>query len=154
MLFRRTSRWPTWDWSSPFEEMNRIRRQIDLLSEGLSRGGWREPAAGVFPLINVTEDKQSFFIRAELPGFKGSDLDISVTGDTLSISGERKITPEDEEATYHRREREAGKFSRIVSLPAQVDTGKVEAGCTDGILQITMPKAEAAKPKQIAVKIS
>jgi HSP20 family protein len=131
-----------------------MRRQMDLLSEGLSRGVWQEPSAGVFPLMNVTEDKEKFYVRAELPGLKGDDLDISVTGDTLTIAGERKIVPEDEKSTYHRREREAGKFSRIVSLPAQVDTGKVEAGCTDGVLKITLPKAEAAKPKQIAVKAS
>ena len=154
MLFRRTTRWPTGEWRSPFDELDRMRRQMDLLSEGLSRGVWREPAAGVFPLMNVTEDKNNYYVRAELPGFKGDDLDISVTGDTLSIAGERKIAPEDEKATYHRREREAGKFSRIVTLPAQVDTGRVEAGCTNGILQVTLPKAEAAKPKQIVVKTS
>ena len=154
MLFRRTTRWPTWEWRSPFEELDRMRRQMDLLSEGISRGAWREPAAGVFPLMNVTEDKNNYYVRAELPGFNGDDLDISVTGDTLSIAGERKIPPEDEKATYHRREREAGRFSRIVTLPAQVDTGKVEAGCTNGVLQVTLPKAEAAKPKQIAVKTS
>ena len=154
MLFRRTTRWPTWEWRSPFEELDRMRRQMDLLSEGISRGAWREPAAGVFPLMNVTEDKNNYYVRAELPGFNGDDLDISVTGDTLSIAGERKIPPEDEKATYHRREREAGRFSRIVTLPAQVDTGRVEAGCTDGVLQVTLPKAEAAKPKQIAVKTS
>ena len=154
MLFRRTTRWPTWEWRSPFEELDRMKRQMDLLSEGISRGAWREPAAGVFPLMNVTEDKNNYYVRAELPGFNGDDLDISVTGDTLSIAGERKIPPEDEKATYHRREREAGRFSRIVTLPAQVDTGRVEAGCTDGVLQVTLPKAEAAKPKQIAVKTS
>ena len=154
MLFRRTTRWPTWEWRSPFEELDRMKRQMDLLSEGLSRGVWREPAAGVFPLMNVTEDQNNYYVRAELPGLKGDDLDISVTGDTLSIAGERKIAPEDEKATYHRREREAGRFSRIVTLPAPVDTGKVEAGCTNGVLQVTLPKAEAAKPKQIAVKAS
>ncbi|HDZ23565.1 MAG TPA: Hsp20/alpha crystallin family protein, partial [Desulfobacteraceae bacterium] len=78
--------------------------------------------------------------------------DISVTGDTLTITGERKLPGEDEKARYHRREREAGKFSRIVTLPAQIDTAKVEARCADGVLTITLPKAEEAKPKQIAVK--
>ena len=77
MLFRRTTRWPTWELRTPFEELDRMRRQMDLLSEGLSRGVWREPAAGVFPLMNVTEDKNNYYVRAELPGFKGDDLDIS-----------------------------------------------------------------------------
>jgi len=154
MLLRRTSRWPTWNWTSPFDELDRMRRQMDLLSQGLSSGLWQEPAAGVFPLMNVTEEKDSYYVRAELPGLKGDVLDISVTGDTLSISGERKIVPEDEKARYHRREREAGRFSRIVSLPGQFDTGKVEADCADGVLTIKLPKAEAAKPKQITVKSS
>jgi len=154
MLLRRVTGWPTGDWASPFDELDRMRRQMDLLSEGLTRGVWREPTAGVFPLMNVTEDKDNYYVRAELPGIKADGLDISVTGDTLSISGERKIPAEDEKAQYHRREREAGRFSRIVSLPSQVDTGKVEAHCTDGVLRVVLPKAEAAKPKQIAVKTS
>jgi HSP20 family protein len=154
MLLRRVSDWPTWDWTSPFGELERMRRQMDLLSEGLTRSLWREPTAGVYPLMNVTEDKDKYYVRAELPGLKADELDISVTGDTLSISGERKHPVEDEKAQYHRREREAGRFSRIVSLPAQIDTGKVEARCTDGVLTVILPKAEAAKPKQIAVKVS
>ena len=152
MIWRRITGFPTSDWTSPFDELERMRRDMDRLSEGLTRGLLREPMAGVFPLMNVTEDKDNYYVRAELPGMKADDLDISVTGDTLSISGERKIPGEDEKAQYHRREREAGQFSRIVSLPAQVDTGKVEARCTDGVLTVVLPRAEAAKPKQIAVK--
>ncbi len=148
MLWRRITDWPTWGWTNPFEELERIRRQMDWLSGGLSRG----PAAGVFPLMNVTEDKDNYYVRAELPGLKADELDISVTGDTLSIEGERKLPVEDEKAQYHRREREAGRFSRIVNLPDQINADKVEARCADGILTVTLPKAEAAKPKQIAVK--
>lgn len=154
MIFRRMSGWPEWDWTSPFEELERMRRQMDFLSEGLTRGLWSRPAAGVFPLMNVTEDKESYYVRAELPGLKADDLDISVTGDTLSIGGERKLAAEDESARYHRREREAGRFSRIVSLPGRIDTGEVEARCTDGVLTVVLPKAEEAKPKQITVKTS
>ena len=104
--------------------------------------------------MNVTEDKDNYYIRAELPGLKADELDISVTGGTFSISGERKLPVEDEKARYHRREREAGSFSRIVNLPAQIDAGKVEAQCSDGVLTVTLPKAEAVKPKQISVKAS
>jgi HSP20 family protein len=119
-----------------------------------SSSGWphREGTAGVFPLTNVTEDDDNYYVRAELPGMAADEIDISVTGDSLSISGERHIPAEKEEAKYHRREREAGKFSRIISLPAQIDTDKVEANCTDGVLTISLPKAQAAKPKQITVK--
>jgi HSP20 family protein len=127
---------------------------MEWFTDGLSRGLFREPAAGVFPLMNVTEDKDNFYVRAELPGLKPDELDISVTGDTLSLSGERQIPVEDENAKYHRREREAGKFSRIITLPSQVDTGKVNARCEDGILTVVLPKAEAAKPKQITIKAS
>ena len=154
MLLRRTTDWPTWGWKSPFEEMERMRRQMDWLSGGLSSGLFGQPAAGVFPLMNVTEDKDNYYVRAELPGLKAAELDISVTGDNLSITGERKLPVEDEKAQYHRREREAGRFSRIVSLPAQIDAGRVEARCADGVLTVTLPKAEAAKPKQITVKAS
>ena len=108
----------------------------------------------MFPLVNVTEGGDNYYVRAELPGIKAEDLDISVTGNSLSIAGERRIRAEDEKANYHRREREAGKFSRVISLPAQVDTAKVEASCVDGILTVVLPKSEAAKPKQITVKTS
>lgn len=154
MLLRRVSDWPASRFTNPFEELDRMRRQMDWLSGGAARRLFGEPSAGVFPLMNVTEDKDNYFVRAELPGLKADELDISVTGDTLSISGERKLPVEDEKAQYHRRERESGTFSRIVSLPAQVDTGKVEARCTDGVFTVTLPKAETAKPKQIAVKAS
>ncbi len=154
MLLRRLTDGPTLRWASPFGELERMQRQMDWLTGSLSRGLFQETTAGVFPLMNVTEDKDSFYVRAELPGLKPDELDISVTGDTLSLSGERKIPTEDENAQYHRREREAGKFNRIVSLPSQVDTGKVEASCEDGILTITLPKAEAVKPKKIAIKAS
>jgi len=154
MLFRRSTDWPTRALASPFEELERMRRHMDWLTGGLSRGLLSSPAAGVFPLMNVTEDKDHYYLRAELPGLKADELDITVTGDTLSISGERKIPAEDAKARYHRREREAGRFSRIISLPSQMDTGKVDARCTDGVLTVVLPKAEAVKPKQIAVKVA
>jgi len=154
MLLRKLADWPTGDWTSSFEKLDRMRRQMDLLNRGLTRGLFREPIAGVFPLMNVTEDNDNYYIRAKLPGIKTDELDISVTGESLTISGERKIPAEDETATYHRREREAGKFSWIISLPGQVDTGKGKARSADGILTVVLPKAEAAKPRQITIKAS
>jgi len=136
----------------PLRELERMRKEMDRLFEDLTEGIFREPRAGVYPLVNVTEGSDDYYVRAELPGIKAEDLDISVTGNSISIAGERKIPAEDEKAKYHRREREAGKFSRIISLPAQVDTARVEASCVDGILTVVLPKSEAAKPKQIAVK--
>jgi HSP20 family protein len=153
MLFvRRTGDWPGFGWRNPFEELERMRRQMDWLSTSFSRGPSGEAAAGVFPTMNVTEDQDNYYVRAELPGLKADELDISVTGDTLAISGERKLPIEDGNAQYHRRERDAGKFSRIVNLPAQIDVDNVKARCTDGVLTVTLPKAETAKPKRIVAK--
>ncbi len=154
MLFKRVTGWPVWGSESPFEELSSLRRQMDWLTNGFTRGFFREPGAGVFPLTNVTEDRDNYYVRAELPGLKADDLEISVTGESLSISGERKLPAEDAKAQYHRRERDAGRFSRIISLPGQINTGKVEAHSADGVLTVVLPKAEEAKPRQISVKAS
>lgn len=90
MVYRRMSGMPAWDAGSPLAEMERIRRQMDRLFEGWPSGYASRPA-GVFPPINLTEDKDSFFIRAELPGVASKDLDIQATSDSISIGGERKI---------------------------------------------------------------
>lgn len=155
MIFRRVTGWPSWGggWN-PFGEIERIRQEMNRLQDAFTRGLMGERAAGVFPLMNVTEDKNSYYIRAELPGIKAGDLNITVTEDSLSVSGERSLPTEDEKATYHRREREAGRFSRLVTLPGPIDSAKVEARCADGILTVVLPKSEAAKPKQISVKTS
>jgi HSP20 family protein len=152
MIIRRLGGWPSFEWRSPFEELERMRRQMDVLADSLSKGAFREPQAGVFPLMNVSENRGNYYVRAELPGLKAEDLDIYVTGNSLSIAGERKIPSEDEKATYHRRERESGAFNRMISLPTDVDTAKVEARCVDGVLTVVLPKSESAKPKQISVK--
>jgi HSP20 family protein len=123
---------------------------MDRLFEGLAGQGQRV-TAGVFPLVNLTEDKDSFFVRAELPGMSSSDLDIQATSTSVSIAGERKI-PAEKEARYHRREREAGRFARVVSLPHEINPDGVEAGLVNGILTVKLPKAEVAKPRQISVK--
>lgn len=154
MLLRRLTGWPTWESRSPFEELERMRRELDRAFGDLSGRVFRAQTAGVFPLTNVTEDNVNYYVRAELPGIKADELDISVTADSLSVSGERKIAMESKNARYHRREREAGKFSRMISLPSQVDPEKVEARSANGVLTVVLPKAESAKPKQIAVKAS
>jgi HSP20 family protein len=110
------------------------------------------PSAGVFPLTNLTEDTENYYVRAELPGIKSDELDIQVTTEGISISGERKIPKEGENVRYHRREREAGKFSRLINFPAMVDVNNVEASMENGVLKVIVPKSEAAKPRQITVK--
>ena len=154
MIFRRIYDWPNHDLRSTFEELESMRRQMDRLYEGMSRGTpWRETAGGVFPLTNVTEDKDFFYLRAELPGIKADDLEISVTNNSISIEGERKLS-ENADVKYHRKEREAGRFSRMISLPTAIETNKVEAHSVDGVLTVTIPKAEAAKARRISVKAS
>lgn len=154
LLLRRPNYWPASGWRDPFEELERMRRQMDLMSAALFRAPSEDAASGVFPMMNATEDGNNYYIRAELPGMKADELAITVTGNSISVSGERKLAVEDEKAQYHRREREAGKFNRIINLPSQIDTEKVTARCTDGVVTVTLPKAEAAKPKRIAVKFS
>jgi HSP20 family protein len=109
-------------------------------------------AAGVFPPINVTQDRDRFYVRAELPGIKADELSISTLGSRLQISGRREIPSEHGRVSYHRKERAEGAFSRTVTLPSDVDAAQVEARYTDGILTVTLPKAEQAKPRQIKVK--
>ncbi|MBF0397655.1 MAG: Hsp20/alpha crystallin family protein [Desulfobacterales bacterium] len=131
------------------KEMNKLFQ--DFFGESVYHYATRTSAAGVFPLINVTEDKEKIYVRAELPGINAEGLDITATGDSLSISGERKIVSEGDNVKYHRREREAGKFSRKFNLGKQIDSNKVEAKFIDGILTVVLPKSENSKPKQITI---
>lgn len=151
MIYRRFFNLPTWRFQSPLDELYRMRQQLDQMFEE-SRSPYQRAGAGVFPLVNLTEDKENYYLRAELPGVKADELDIQVTANNIAISGERKIAEEQEGTRYHRREREEGTFSRMIGLPGDVNSEKVEATLENGILTVTIPKAEAAKPKQITVK--
>jgi HSP20 family protein len=152
MLYRRFFNVPNWGFSKSFREFDRLRREMDELFGALSGGTLPMPSAGVFPLTNVTEDKENYYVRAELPGINSKELDIQVTAEGISISGERKIPVEGDNVRYHRREREAGKFSRSISLPGEIDVNKVRASMENGVLKVTIPKSEAARPRQITVK--
>ena len=151
MIVRKRFGWPGFT-PGGRGELDQMKREMERLFEGISRGLVRETTAGVFPLVNVTEDKDNYYVRSELPGVTAEDLDITITGDNLSISGERMIPVEDKSAKYHRRERDAGKFSRMLTLPGQVDSEKVEAGLADGILTVVLPKPASTKPRQISVQ--
>jgi len=111
-----------------------------------------DPGAGVFPPMNITQDDDSFYLRAEIPGIKPSELSISALRNRVSISGRREIAREHERVSYHRKERPEGTFNRAVTLPVEVDPERVDARYSDGILTLTLPKAEQAKPRQITVK--
>ena len=152
MILKRMFDLPNYGWRSAFDDLERMRRDMDrLFGQVVGRAYW-PTHAGVFPLVNVTEDKDHFYIRAEIPGMNSDDINVSATGRNLTISGERKIASEGENVKYHRREREGGNFSRIISLPNDIQVGKIEAGYIDGVLTVTVPKAEETKPKQITVR--
>jgi HSP20 family protein len=149
MILRRLPSLPTW--STGFRDLEVARRDMERLFDSLSDfTGFR--SAGVFPAINVSEDTESVYVRAELPGVKSENLDITMENDTLTIAGERQPAAEDESVSYHRREREWGAFRRSFSLQTRVDSTKVQARYVDGILTVILPKAAEARPKQISIQ--
>ena len=162
MAMRSPFNWPAErSWQSPFtgwersaEELERLRKEMRRLFENPRGTSSQEPRAGVFPLINVTQDRDHLYIRAELPGITADALSITVTDNNLAIAGQRTLPTEEAKASYHRRERAAGAFSRTLSLPPGVAIENVSARYIDGILTIVVPKAETAKPTQIKIQAS
>lgn len=135
-----------------FPDPARLRRDMDRLFDVFWAETPEESTAGVFPAMNVTQDGTRYYVRAELPGVEPGDLKISVERNKLTVGGERKIATEGEEVSYHRRERVGGQFSRSLTLPDELDTEAVDARYADGILTVTLPKAAAARPRQISVQ--
>jgi HSP20 family protein len=115
---------------------------------------FESPLTGWAPALEVHEDKDNFTVHVELPGLKREDIGVSLQDGALVISGERKEEKVSEGTEVHRQERFYGKFQRALTLPAPVAADKVKAAYKDGILTVTLPKAEEAKPKQIAVSVN
>jgi HSP20 family protein len=145
-----------WD---PFLEMERLRREFDrAMGETGGRPlGQRSAflpgrAARQYPLVNVHDDGESYHIEALAPGLDPSQLDVSVVRNVVTISGEKpgllNVAPE----RVHRSERSAGKFVRNVQLPADVDAAQVEAEYRNGLLHITLPRAETARPRRVEIR--
>ena len=135
-----------------WRDINRMRRDMDRLFES-SIPRWSRQRSSKFPAINVwTSQDDGIFVTAELPGVLPKDINISVTADTLSLNGERKVEGAGEDAQYHRRERSHGQFNRSFQLPFPVNKEMVEAKMQQGVLQISLPRAESEKPKQIIVE--
>ncbi len=105
------------------------------------------------PAIDVEETDNEYIVKAELPGLKKEDIKISVRGDSITISGERKREKEEKGKTYHRIEMAYGKFVRTIQLPDEIQPDKAKAEYKDGILIITLPKSEKSKPKEIEIEI-
>jgi len=146
MKLTRVTTWPT------LGRLTDLRDELDRLFEA--------PAAraseflGWSPAFDVYEEKDNFVVKAELPGMKKEDINVSFHDGSLVISGERQNETRNEGTEVYRAERFFGKFQRVVTLPATVAADKVKAQYKDGILTITLPKSEEAKPKQIEVNVN
>jgi HSP20 family protein len=147
-------KWRGKEWD-PFRELLDLEREFrnffedsfTALPEKVAKeGSW-------LPSLDIAEDKDNLIIKADLPGVKQSDIDISISGDILTIKGERKKEEEVKDKNYHRIERFYGAFCRSLRLPQYVDTNKVKATYKDGVLEILIPKTEEVKPKQIKVEV-
>lgn len=150
---RGLTRWePVGDVQSLSQRMDRMfdelmgrsfRRAVD---EGGVRGSWA-------PAVDIIEKKDAIEIRADLPGFKAEDVDVTVDNGVLSIRGERKFEDAHEGETYHRVERTYGLFERTFTLPNSVDVGKIDARFSDGEMHVNLPKREESKPRSVKVKV-
>jgi len=132
--------------------LDRLQRDVDDLARRVLRPVPRR-GTRVFPSIIISATDEALLVRAEVPGMKLEDFQISVSGDTLTLQGSRLTGGELEGGWYHRRERESGGFSRAVRLPAMVDGDSAEATYVAGVLTISLPLKAAAKPRQIPVRV-
>ena len=146
-----------WD---PFTGLDAVRREMERIFAQVEPGGrlfgrQSGPAgAGRLPLMNVAEDAESVRVEMLAPGLDPGSIDVSVLRDQLRISGVKSaVNPDIKPEAYHRSERGAGRFTRALTLPVEVDGDKVTAEYVNGIVRLTLPKHEAAKPKKIAVSV-
>jgi HSP20 family protein len=130
----------------PLREMQRLQGEMSRVFSGLG-----QPLNPEVPPVNAWVGESDVVVTAELPGVDPGKVDVSVVGDTLTISGIREAEPLKEGENYHRQERSHGRFTRSLQLPFHVEAGKVDAKYERGILRITLPRAEADKPRKISV---
>ena len=150
------------EWN-PWQEMQRLRHDIDRAFEQV---GWRNErtfptaflpghAARAYPLVTMSEDADAVYVTALAPGLDPAAVHVTVQDNRLTIAGEKpRVAAEVQPEAFHRSERAAGKFVRTVTLPSDVEHEQVQADYTNGLLVVTLPKAEKAKPKQIPVSHS
>lgn len=143
------------DWTG-LGRLSDLRNEIDRLFDApLSElAHTSQLLSGWTPALDMHEDKDNVVVKVELPGMKKEDINLSLHDGSLSISGERKSEQKFESAEVYRAERFVGRFQRTVALPAPVAVDKVKARYKDGVLTVTLPKTEEAKPKQIDVQVS
>lgn len=140
-----------------FWEMENMQREMDDLFRGFGFGRGAETSFATavagkrYPRVNLREEAESLYVEALLPGIDAEKLEITVMGNTLTLAGERRSETE-ENISWHRRERGAGRFLRTIDLPVDVDSEQVKADYRNGVLTITLPKAPSAKPKRIEIQ--
>ncbi len=139
--------------ANSFAELENRRREMLRLWDAIVG----EPAdevthAGGFPPMNVTQDDDHFYVRAEVPGIRATDLSITAVRNRISLAGRREIPQEHERVSYHRKERADGTFNRTIALPTEIDAEHVDARYADGILTLKLAKVAEAKPRQITVR--
>ena len=139
---------------SPLATFGQVGREMErLFGDFLPEIEFGVSHARAFPPLNVCERGDEYILEAELPGMKLENIEVEVLGNEFTIKGRRE-NPAQEGVTYHRQERGSGEFTRVLTLPSDVDSDKVEATLRDGILTVRLPKAEAAKARKIQVKAS
>jgi len=142
----------------PFEGLHTVQTRInDLFEDTFVRPRLARAAANGevwYPPVDILESKEAYLIRAELPGMKKEDFNLELKEGTLTLSGERKVEEPANGVEYHRVERLAGKFTRSFFLPQTVKHDAIKATYRDGVLEVYVPKAEEAQPKQITVSIN
>ena len=152
MIYRTFFGDPRRRFGSSLPDLDSMRRQMERLFDVFGDRQPKSGGAGVYPAVNITEDAEAYYVSAELPGVKAKDLDVNVTANQLTLAGERRISEQAADARYHRREREAGRFSRAVALPSDIDTENVKARLADGVLNVTVPKSDRARPRKIDIR--
>lgn len=142
----------------PFTKRNRnslttLHNEMDDLFDSFFRG-LDKPFNNykLWPTVDVAEDENSIIVRAEVPGCNAEDIDISVYGNTMTISGEKKLKEEKKEKGYYHVESSYGSFRRELTLPTDVDSDKIEATCKDGVLSVNLPKTVKAKAIKVKIK--
>jgi HSP20 family protein len=146
----------------PFRDLvgiqDRMNRLFDEAFRGVSRGGASDEdwalGGSWAPAVDIYEQGGAIVLQAELPGVDPKDVDIRVENNTLTLRGQRELDKEVKREDYHRVERAYGAFSRVFTLPTVVDTQNIKADFKDGILRLTLPKREEAKPKQISINVT
>ncbi len=136
----------------PFQEVETLRRQFDQLFSELA-GESRETEIAWMPAIEFQDSPQNLIIRAQIPGVSPSDLDIQATKDTVFISGEHRYENKAEEQGYVRSEFRYGKFQRVIPLPAHIQNDQVKADFNNGVLTLTLPKAQAAQRQVVKINL-